>query len=442
VAAAPPRRVIVVGGGAAGGLLALQLLVRARADTTVIVVEPRASIGAGIAYSATQPWHRINVPARTMSARPDDPDAFVRMAGVDGNAFAARGRWGRYLAGEIAWQEEASAGSLLHVRAMGERLVDRGADVAPAVRLEDGRTLEGDAMVLATGNALPRVPTWLAPIAADPRGVVDPWAPDALDAVDDGQRVLVIGTGHTAADVIETVLRVRPASQVVAVSRHGDLPRAHLDPPRVRPLTPVFDVEAFLAFADPLLDARAAIEAHPEGWRQGLDSLRPIHRALWLAMSDDTRRAFLAMRREWEVHRSRLPAEVERELAGWAGEGRLEIRALEVVDAAAAPDGITLAGADGASIRADHVVLAAGPDEAPGATPLLRAGIDDGLLRPGPYDLGIDADAATLRVRDSAGAVDRPLFAIGPILRGVLWETIAVPEIRVQAATLAERLLG
>lgn len=442
MAAGQPLRVIVVGGGASGGLLAMQLLDRASPGTEIVVVEPRAALGGGIAYSATRPWHRINVPARTMSARPDDPDGFTRGVGVEPNDFTARWRWGRYLAGEIEWAAGASAGSLLHLRAMADRLVDRGPTAAPAVRLEDGRTLEGDAVVLATGNALPRVPSWLAPIGSDPRVVVDAWAPDALEAVADGGRVLVVGTGHTAADVIETVLRTLPSARVMALSRHGELPRAHLDPPPVRPPVPVFDVATFLRFADPIADARAAIAAYPGGWRQGLDSLRPLHEALWLAMDDPLRARFLALRREWEVHRSRLPAEVERDLLAWVAEGRLELRAMDVSAAAADADGISVESTDGSMLRADHLILAAGPDEDPAATPLLAAGIEDGLLAPGPFRLGIDADPTSLRARDASGSVDRPVFAIGPILRGVLWETIAVPEIRVQAARLAERILG
>lgn len=61
-----------------------------------------------------------------------------------------------------------------------------------------------------------------------------------------------------------------------------------------------------------------------------------------------------------------------------------------------------------------------------------------GTLRPGPLDLGIDADPATLRVVDADGSTDRNVWALGPILRGVLWETIAIPEIRVEAVTIAE----
>jgi len=441
VAVARPRRIVVVGGGASGGLVALHLLRRAPSPVEVVVLEPREALGGGIAYSTPTPWHRINVPARTMGALPDEPGEFAAWAGIDGNAFAPRGAWGAYLAHRIA---EAAAGSrahLRHERTPAERLVDRGPGAPPAVRLRDGSILEGDAIVIATGNALPRVPAWLSALGMHQRVVLDAWAANALDAVEDGERVAVVGTGHTAADVIGTVLRTRPASSVVAISRHGELPRMHEDPPRVRPSTPVFSVETFLAFRDPLDQGRAAIAAHPEGWRQGLDSLRSLHQQLWLAMDEGLRTAFLARRREWEVHRSRLPAEVGRDLERWVSGGRLELRAFEAVSVRERAGGLELVSTHGDVVAAERLVLAAGPDEDPDATPLLRAGIEDGLLRPGPFRLGIDADAATLRVRDAAGGSGRPVFALGPVLRGVLWETIAVPEIRVHAAKLAERLL-
>jgi uncharacterized NAD(P)/FAD-binding protein YdhS len=39
------------------------------------------------------------------------------------------------------------------------------------------------------------------------------------------------------------------------------------------------------------------------------------------------------------------------------------------------------------------------------------------------------------------GERSRLLLALGPLLRGTLWETIAVPELRAQAKRVAETLL-
>ena len=64
-----------------------------------------------------------------------------------------------------------------------------------------------------------------------------------------------------------------------------------------------------------------------------------------------------------------------------------------------------------------------------------------GLIRPGPAQLGIDArgDGAIIGENGSASDV---LYTLGSTMRGVFWEVLAVPEIRLQAARLAAALLA
>ena len=47
------------------------------------------------------------------------------------------------------------------------------------------------------------------------------------------------------------------------------------------------------------------------------------------------------------------------------------------------------------------------------------------------------AVTAALQVTRSDGGVAPGLWALGPIVRGVFWECTAVPDIRVQAQTVA-----
>ena len=69
--------------------------------------------------------------------------------------------------------------------------------------------------------------------------------------------------------------------------------------------------------------------------------------------------------------------------------------------------------------------------------------------------IGIDEDRVTASLRygdwhdlvikfaviDGDGETSPLLFAIGPLLKGSLWETTAVPELRSQAMRVAENLL-
>ena len=62
-----------------------------------------------------------------------------------------------------------------------------------------------------------------------------------------------------------------------------------------------------------------------------------------------------------------------------------------------------------------------------------------GFARPDRLFLGVDVDAHGALI-DYKGTASHRLYAIGPPSKGCFWESTAVPEIRVQAATLAEHL--
>ena len=65
--------VLIIGGGLSGTMLAVQLL-RQPGMRRILIVEPRAELGRGEAYSATEPGHTLNGNAARMSADPDNPD--------------------------------------------------------------------------------------------------------------------------------------------------------------------------------------------------------------------------------------------------------------------------------------------------------------------------------------------------------------------------------
>ncbi len=243
--------VAIAGGGASGALVAANLLRLGGPELDVVVVEPRAELGPGIAYSTTDPWHRLNVPVVGMSALADDPDHFRAWSGAPGEAFLSRIDYGRYLREVLAEAIAASPARLRHVRSMVERV--RGGDDGRGVRvgLSSGEEILADALVLATGVELPPRLSYLDRFARDRRVVLDPWAAGALDAIRDGASVVVLGSSLTAIDVTGTILNAHPHATVVALSRHGNLPLPHEDPWRPRLPEPVFSADEFFAFDSP-----------------------------------------------------------------------------------------------------------------------------------------------------------------------------------------------
>ena len=195
--------------------------------------------------------------------------------------------------------------------------------------------------------------------------------------------------------------------------------------------------------------AAARLRASGPDWPRAVDSLRPISQALWMAMDDKLRRRFLDdYRHDWEIHRHRMAAEIARDLDAWAAQGRFDVQAAAID--AVEPSGRRLrirarpaaAGEEPASWEVDRIIVAIGPNMDPAANPLLGAAIEDRILRPGPLGIAIDVDPATGIVIDANGATPLPVYAMGALRKGVLWETLAVPEIRGQAHDVATRILG
>jgi uncharacterized NAD(P)/FAD-binding protein YdhS len=94
-------------------------------------------------------------------------------------------------------------------------------------------------------------------------------------------------------------------------------------------------------------------------------------------------------------------------------------------------------------LRVGHVINCTGPstDVAASSDPLLRSLLASGAVRPDPLALGLDVtDDGALVSGD--GTPSDLLWTLGPLCRGRLWETTAVPEIRDQSCALATRLVG
>ncbi|WP_204163744.1 FAD/NAD(P)-binding protein [Nocardioides solisilvae] len=468
----PPRaplRVAVVGAGAAGTLVALNLVRRTgeAAEATglaITFVDPAERLVSGAAFSTTDPAHLLNVPAAGMSWDPEDRFDFATWCADEGLVgpedasywFAPRREWARYL--RTRWQEAlAAAGDRVvveHVRRRAVAVVP-GAARGAVVTTEDGVRLEVDRVVLATG--LPTVGDAWAPrdLSGEPRYVADPWWPGALDALrSDGGDVLVVGTGLTMVDVALTALAADPDRRVVALSRHGRLPHPHA-PSYLGEVVP--DVRAW---GSTLPEVRAAAHAHVGAvaqlngdWRPAIDGIRYRVAELWSRFGVEDRRAFLAgAAGEWGVRRHRVPPTSDALLAEHRAAGRLEVRAGTVTavepcsSTGASGEGLEVTTADGDRLRVACVVNCTGPrhDVRTLGNPVLDQllGLDGGQPVARTDELGLGLETRDGRLLAADGEGELPVWTLGALRRGELWESTAVPEIRAQAVAVGDALLG
>jgi len=446
------RRVVIVGGGASGVLAAVRFLMAPEPPSEVVLVERGEGLGRGVAYSTPNRRHVLNVPAGRMSALPEDPDHFVRwLAAREGGArvhaqtYAARSDYGRYL-GELLDEAERSAKGVI-LRRVADAAVKVELDGPRArVTLAGGETIDASRVVLALGNPPTRWP--FGDELPGGQVVVDPWAPGALESIPDEGDVLVIGTGLTMIDVVLALSSRRTGGTIHAISRRGLLP--HMHPATRKAWT--FAVDGGRAGPIPLraLVRRVRNEstrASAEGatWHDVMDTLRPIGAALWQRLSIDDRRRFLRhVRPYWDIHRHRMAPSVAERFERLRAEGRVEIHAGRIarfssldggaIEVSFAPRG------EGAvtRLRVAAVINATGPasDWRASESPLIGSLVEQGLVRFDALRLGLDAEPDG-RLIGADGTLRPQFVAIGPPLRGVLWETTAVPDIREQARRLA-----
>ncbi|MFE7506162.1 FAD/NAD(P)-binding protein [Promicromonospora sp. NPDC057488] len=451
------RTIAVIGGGAAGVILSAHLL-RAAAplgpgrSVRVVLVDPAETPGRGLPYRTTDPRHTLNAVVARLSAFDDDPEHLMRWcasAGVpaEPGTFLQRADFGRYLT-ELLGSVPVPAGSeVRHVRGtvVDVTEVGGGAGVggdaadAPGVllTLADGGTLRADAAVLALGTPPPvRLPEY------EPWGdryVADPWSPDLDDRAAGARRVLVVGTGLTTLDVVAHLHALLPGATFTAVSRGGVLPAAHAEDP----LPPAVEVDlgrpagtppgTLAGTVDQVRQHVADERAAGRDWRAVIDAVRPQVNPAWARLTPEEQATFQrAHARSWENVRHRMSHAMRSHVDQLLADGVLTLGTVDEVR-----------GAGWDTSAFDLVVGATGLPAltSPGWNPLVDALLARGLVRAHRLGTGLDltADAALV---DAAGVGHPRLRAMGLARRGLEWECTSVPDLRRQAAQLADDLLG
>jgi len=425
--------VAIIGGGASGALLALHLR-RKSGHCRTVVIERSGQFGRGVAYSTDRPFHLLNTRAKDMSAWPEEPAHFTqwleacRMEGS--NDFVPRSLFGDYLA-----QLFADAVS-------GEALAAIKAEVAaiqltqPAWRLDltDGRQLHATHVVIATGHSPP---------SADQEGWHgNPWLDANLDGLSDEEPILLLGTGLTAVDVIASLLARDHRGKIVAVSRRGLSPRTH---------RPAGHGEAELSgfLAGPLsqrLRSFRKLQRAGHDWQSLMHAIRPRNAEVWRSLDAVQRGQFLRhLRPWWDVHRHRMAPEMSAMIDNAVAREQLEILAghAEVLDAGPASISVRLRPRHRRQSETRHfarVIDCRGSECGVSERNLLVSRLArDGIVASDPLGLGLAVDNED-RAIDTSGKASNSVSVLGPPTRGHHWESTAIPDIRLRAARLAERL--
>ena len=217
-----PLTVCVVGGGFTGAAAAIACLSRLDRPFRLVVVEPSASLGRGVAYGAHHPLHLLNVRTRDLSVRAGQPGDFLNWAfrqldqgenhaGLhDGLAhtFLPRQLFGEYVRERFFEAVEGRGDvELKIVKAVATSCVKEGDRFT--LRFDRAETLQADVVLLATAYGLP---------SSTPTGALAPFDPLPPERINSANTMALIGSGLSMVDVL-----LARAPRWVPGQGHGDL---------------------------------------------------------------------------------------------------------------------------------------------------------------------------------------------------------------------------
>lgn len=422
----------------------------------ITLINDHRPTGRGVAYGTRRPEHLLNVAARNMSAFPDLPDHLYQWLRTRTEydevperelreRFIPRQVYGDYLRSLMHHYLQVTGS---HAPVQFEVIGREARDITPegVIHLSDGKHLTAERIVLATGNEAPAELPGADQVHEHPAWVGNPWiAWDQRLPAKDGA-IILLGTGLTTVDAIITLRALGWTGNIHAVSRHGWLPHAHfrgIDYPAFPPAgvdLASLGLEKLMALMEHHCQQLTRMGANPA---MIVDKMRPHTQRIWQAFTVEEKLVFARRHAaRWNVLRHRIAPELHAQIASAQLTGQLTVHAASIQKVSAHQAQIRVHLEGGETLDGDLVINATGPSTRFTATrsALLQNLLRRQLVTSDELDMGIRI-AADHTVLDAAGSRSPLLLALGPLLRGTYWETIAVPELRIQAKRVAETLL-
>jgi len=449
-------RIVIIGGGFTGATLATLLMRGPRHQAfSITIVEPRAHLGCGIAYSAAVPEHRVNIDAKKMAALPDDLENYYRWLVETGTlerdpaavapglgTFASRASFGFYT-DDLVRKTSTGTPEITFRHAQTEALSIKrngaGYQVACA-----GEMLEADCLALAIGHPAPRLPWPLSELPANPRIIRDPWQKDAVATIKPDDEVLIIGTGLTMGDTVASLRKQGHEAPLTALSRHGLLPLP-------RPHGPIQSLEISLPdkpVSATLHTIRKAVRMAAENgrpWSDVFDAVRLQNGAVWSHWDLAQKRRFQRhLRAFWDVHRFQAAPQIHDLVHAELAAGKTHILTAKLVDAKDGKDKIAVSfrrrGETSVETHAFDAIInctgATGPAIKEHA--LLQQLAENGEISADDFG-GVAIDFES-RAKSRDGQFNPHLRLLGPAVRGTLGEVSGALELALHAQKVAESI--
>jgi uncharacterized NAD(P)/FAD-binding protein YdhS len=453
--------IVIIGGGFSGSLAAVNLARFGEMPLRVALVNQGFPMGRGVAYSTKRAEHLLNVASRNMSALADQPNHFVEWLltrseytdmpeSLIRETFVPRRIYGDYVQNLLQWYASSAQGrSVIQVDFFHDEAIDISVqDSKAVVQLASGETIEANKVLLATGHQPPADVNSMQRPFQHPRYCDNPWRDWENNLPQSHENVVILGTGLTMVDAFLTLTALDWRGTIFAVSRNGLLPQSHfrgIEYPDFPPDDPsTLGLAELVAMMESHCARLKILGANPA---IVVDKLRPHTQRIWQAFSTEEKREFVqSYAPRWNVTRHRIAAEIYQKLMIAQADGRLRVVTgrVDELREVGSRIGVSVEGASGTKIvlEAGFVINGTGPKSSftGSCSKLFQNLLHRGMLEVDDLDMGIRVDS-DFTVFERDGRRSDYLFAVGPLLKGTLWETIAVPELRGQTLRVSQTIL-
>lgn len=443
--------VAVLGAGFSATATIINLLEHLPPEKSVSVAGADGSFGLGTAYSTVDEGHRLNVSAARMSLYADRPDHLVEWLDREGHPFGPEDFVPRKLYGSYIQQ---SLSSSLQQQDNRARVTFHGAEAIDCERLDceaqvfslgNGKSIEARHTVFCLGGTpagLP-IPPDAVETAARPYISVNAWGDNWLERIDPRDTIFMLGSGLTMIDQVLSLKRQGHEGQIHVLSRHGLTPLPHIVP-RSHPVDPVLTPGAH-ALSEMLHILRRETR-NAADWRAVIDGLRPATQSVWQKLTSAERHRFFRHANAWwSVHRHRMAPEIADAFHDMQRSGQVHVHAgwLQKIREYHGQARIAYLDRHTGTLKqvsAAHFVNCTGIEKCSiSKVPLLKKMSAKGMIAADPMGLGL-AITPQSELLSADGATITNAYAMGPMAVGQFFEIFAVPDIRVQARKVAEKI--
>jgi len=456
------KRIGIIGGGFSGTLLVRHLLEQSNDKVTISIYNSNQDFARGTAYNPKSSKLLLNVVAGRMSAFPDNPNHFVEWCLKNGigtenaqdllaGSFLPRSIYGNYL--NDIWKEtqeiaKKNGHNLNLIPNKANRINKEGS----SFQIQSKSGIETvDYLILATGNELPGNPQ-IKNVDFFNSNLYqqNPWRID-FSRINKEEPILILGNGLTMVDTVMELRENGFHQKIVSVSPNGFniLPHRNFSFQYNGPIKDLKEDKSLLELLSLFKSELKKLNKFGISAEPLIDALRPNTQRIWQTLTTEEKRIFLQrLRHLWGVARHRIPFSSYDFIQKERIANRLEILAGKVVDLTINETRVLASIYDKKNKTQLHstfaqVINCTGPEtkiEKSGNELLIQLK-SDGFIVQDDLQLGIEVNDS-YQVINSQNQEQENMFAIGGLLKGKLWESTAINELRSQAKELATHIAG